>query len=304
MNLREQSYILAIAKYGSIKPAAEKLHISAPTLSIFLSNLEQDLEIKLFDRLGKQFVPTEAGKLYIKTAHAMMDLRNQYEAQMSDLKNEVTGSISFGIHPRRTLYLLPAALKEFVRLYPNVDITTCEENTDPTFSLLLRGELDFLITNQVKNHPSLTYVPLYQDHLVLVLPDPHPLAGQAAARPGMSVPWIDLALFRNERMILQQPEQTSRIFTNQALRYAHISPGHTFIISNLETAAQLAAEGLGIAFNFESYIRRFRYAKPIQYFYIGNPQDIITYYIVTRKDKYLPAYTQAFLSILKRNITV
>lgn len=304
MDLREQSYVLAIAKYGSIKPAAEELHISPPTLSVFLTNLEHNTGIRLFDRLGKRFVPTDAGELYIHTATAMMNLKKNYETKLDDLKNGVTGTIYFGIHPRRTLHYLPAVLKDFSAAYPNVQIVTCEEVSDIAFSMLLKGSLDFIITNRANRDPALLYTPFYQDRLVMVLPSDHPLAREATLLPGQAIPWIDLALFQHERMILQQPEQSSRKYTEKALSYAHITPRQSFIVSNLETAAQMAAEGLGISFNFEQYIRYFSYEKPIRYFYVGDPRETISYYIVCRKDKYLSSYTQAFIETLKAHLRV
>lgn len=303
MNLREQSYILAIAKYGSIKPAAEELHISPPTLSVFLSSLENNIGIRLFDRLGKRFIPTQAGHLYISTAQDMINLRNSYEAELSDLRNGVTGTIAFGIQPRRTLYLLASALKEFTALYPDVQVNTCEETSDIAFPLLLKGELDFIINNKVLDEPMLTYMPFYQDHLVVVLPADHPLADRAVMLPGEPLPWIDLALFKDERMILQQPDQSSRVYTDKALAYSQVKPQYVFKVSNLESAAQLAAEGIGISFNFESYMRYFSYSKPVRYFYAGDPKETINYYIICRKDKYMANYTQTFITLLKKYIS-
>lgn len=304
MDLREQSYILALAKHGSIKNAAEELHISSPTLSIFLSNLEDNIGIRLFDRLGKRFVPTEAGTLYIKTAREMMNLRNCYEAELSDLKNGTTGTISFGIQPRRTLYLLSAVLSEFCAMYPNVQINTCEEVSSVAFSLLIRGELDFIINNRINDNPALTYSPFYQDRIVMVAAADHPLLSNCVSLPGKETPWIDLALFQNERFILTHTDQSSRTYADKALAYSHITPRKSFLISNLETAAQLAAEGLGIAFNFESYIRNFTYAKPVRYFYVGDMEETTNYYIVCRKDKYLPNYVLSFISLLRDNISI
>lgn len=302
MDLREQAYILAISKYGSIKQAAEELHISPPTLSVFLSTLENNIGVKLFDRLGKRFIPTEAGRLYISTAQNMMNLRNSYEAQLSDLKNGVTGTISFGIQPRRTLFLLASALKEFTAQYPNVQVNTCEETTDTTVPMLLRGELDFIITHRVMNDPVLTYTPFYQDHLVLVMAADHPMADRGRFLPGRSTPWIDLSLFKEDRMILQQPDQSSRACTDKALRFAQVKPKQAFLVANLESASQLAAEGLAIAFNFESYIRTFSYVRPVRYFYVGDPEETINYYIVCRKDKYMANYTHTFIELLKKYI--
>ena len=60
--------MLAIEKYKGIKDAAQSLHISPPALSIFLSNLEERSGVHFFDRIGKQFIPTQAGKIYLEHA--------------------------------------------------------------------------------------------------------------------------------------------------------------------------------------------------------------------------------------------
>lgn len=234
----------------------------------------------------------------------MMNLRNCYEAELNDLKNGTTGTISFGIQPRRTLYLLSSVLSEFCPMYPNVQINTCEEVSSTAFPLLIKGELDFIINNRINDSPVLTYTPFYQDRIVMVAAADHPLLQNCVSLPDKEIPWIDLALFQNERFILQRPDQSSRTYTDKALAYSHVTPKQTFLISNLESAAQLAADGLGIAFNFESYIRNFTYSKPIRYFYVGDMEETVNYYIVCRKDKYLPNYTLSFISLLRDKISI
>ena len=77
MDMKEQVYMLAIEKYKGIKDAAQSLHISPPALSIFLSNLEERSGVHFFDRIGKQFVPTEAGKIYLEHAKEMKSLADE-----------------------------------------------------------------------------------------------------------------------------------------------------------------------------------------------------------------------------------
>lgn len=302
MELREQTYILAIARHGGIKRAAEELHITPPTLSIFLSNLEQELGVPLFDRLGRRFIPTEAGALYIRTAREILSLHHQYCEQLKELKDEKYGTIQFGLHPRRTLYLLSTAMAKFVPTHPNVQISVFEKASEDMLRMLIEGQLDFIIDNRPHPAPSLVFLPLYQDRLVMVAAADHPLAGSGVFSPGEAVPWMDLALWRDETFILAAPPQSVRLYTDQAMAYAGVTPKRTRLLENLEASAQLAAEGLGISFTLESYIRHFQYTKPIRYFYVGDPTVRVDYSVVFRKDKYMPAYTQEFISILKQTL--
>lgn len=297
MELREQRYVVTIARYQSIKKAAQELHVTSPTLSTFLTHLEHQLGVKLFDRLGKAFVPTAAGQLYLQAASKMLQVDESYEAQLSDLLQGTTGEITFGIHLRRTAYLVPPVLKKFLGEYPNVKVHTQEMTTSRAYAALENGLLDFIIVNAKAAADCYRYEELYQDYLVAVLAADDPACAHAWKRKD-GHDWLNGKWLKEKRLILQLPEQTVRVYTDNFLQSIPMIPKNPIILSNLETAAQLAAEGLGVAFNYEQYIRHFSYSKPIRYFLIGDCTPI-PYYIVYRKDKYLPLYTRRFIQLLK-----
>ena len=166
-----------------------------------------------------------------------------------------------------------------------------EESTEQMIRHLLAGELDFAIVNESSSHPLLEYRPLYEDYMVAVVSAGHPLCTGAAKKSRKDpCPRIDLKQFNGERFILQKPDQSSRHYTDLAIAYDHAEPGQVFLLENLESACQLAAEGYGIAFNFYQYMKNFRYPKPVRCFRIGNPADTTSYSIVTLKGKQtLPA---------------
>ena len=202
-----------------------------------------------------------------------------------------SGTIRFGIHPRRTLYLLAKALPVFSSRYPDVKLVPYEESTEQMIRHLLAGELDFAIVNESSSHPLLEYCPLYEDYMVAVVSAGHPLCTGAAKKSRKDpCPRIDLKQFNGERFILQKPDQSSRHYTDLAIAHDHAEPGQVFLLENLESACQLAAEGYGIAFNFYQYMKNFHYPKPVRCFRIGNPDDTTSYSIVTLKGKQtLPA---------------
>lgn len=297
MDLREQRYVVSIARHQSIKKAAQELHVTSPTLSTFLTHLEHQLGTRLFDRLGKAFVPTAAGQLYLQAAQKILQVDASYEAQLSDLLQGTTGEISFGIHLRRTAYLIPPVLKRFLGEYPHVKVHTQEMPTAQAYAALENGLLDFIVVNAKAAADFYRYEELYQDYLVAVLAADDPICAQAWKRED-GHQWLNGKWLKEKRLILQLPEQTARVYTDQFLQSIPITPRNPIILSNLETAAQMAAEGLGVAFNYEQYIRHFSYSKPIRYFLIGDCTPI-PYYIVSRKDKYLPLYTRRFTQLLK-----
>lgn len=303
MNLREQEYVLAIANYQSLKGAAEFLNVSPPTLSVFLSTLEHSLGVPLFNRFGKRFVPTQVGEAYIRYAREMCFLNRQWEAKLDSMKHGDRGALRLGLHPRRTIDLLPAALRELTLRHPSIDVKLHEGSSEELFHLLLDGEVDLIIDNQLHPSPMLDFIPFYRDRLVAVLSPLHPLAGKGVSIPGSALPWIDLSMFAGETFILQRPEQSVRVYTDRALAYAGVQPLRYYMVENLESAAQMAAEGLGIAFHFLGYVQHFSYSKPIRWFLAGDPNVLIDYHIVRRKDAYLAPYVSDFIDILQEQIS-
>ena len=107
MDMREQLYMLEIEKHRGIKDAAQALHISPPALSIFLGNLEERTGTRFFDRIGKQFVPTEAGKIYVEHAKEMIKIEAHYENELQKYHHIQSRQEERQLVPTSTLYVLP-----------------------------------------------------------------------------------------------------------------------------------------------------------------------------------------------------
>lgn len=276
--------------------------MSPPTLSVFLSTLEHTLGVPLFNRFGKKFVPTEVGETYIRYAREMCFLNRQWEARLYDIKHGERGVLRLGLHPRRTTYLLPAALRELTIRHPSIDVKLYEGSSEELFHLLLDGEVDLIINNRPNPAPVLEFIPFtgtgwWRCYRLCI----RWLAKQFLFLVVLCL-GSTLSLFAGEIFILQLPDQSSRMYTDQALDYAGVHPLHHYTVENLESAAQMAAEGLGVAFNFLGYIQHFSYHKPIRYFLTGDPNAFIDYYIVRRKDAYLAPYVADFIEILQEQI--
>lgn len=118
MNLREQLYVCTLAETGSLTQAARQLFISQPALSLFISNLENILGIRLFDRIGKQFVLTYAGELYVARARRMLELKDSFEMELSEVINGQNERLRVGMQDIRSHFLGPAVLPQITEMYP------------------------------------------------------------------------------------------------------------------------------------------------------------------------------------------
>ena len=82
MNLKEQEYVCALAENGTITAAAKELFISQPALSIYINNLEKSLGVRLFERVGKQFILTYAGEQYVEKAKLILQLSHELDEKL------------------------------------------------------------------------------------------------------------------------------------------------------------------------------------------------------------------------------
>lgn len=301
MDLKEQEYIVALAQHQSITRAAQALFVSQPTLSIFLTRLEERLGIQLFEKAGRRLIPTAAGELYARRAKELLMIKNQFDAELSDLISGSYGRLRLGIHSRRSSYLLPKVMAKFRAQYPNVELTVEETSSQEMERLLLEGSLDLILSNRFFDMERLSLFPVYQDTLVTALSPSHPACEKAVLLPGHQRMWLDLRELKGEFFILQAPTQSTRTFTDRAFHYAGFRPERSFIIKNMETAAQMAAEGVGAAFSMDSYAKYFTYEKPVYFFETGNPDFSVQISLAHRRGAHLSRYMEAFIRLVREN---
>ena len=103
MNLKEQTYICTLARCGTITKAAEELFITAPALSMFLSNLEKNLGVRLFSRTGKTLEPTPIGWEYIQHASQMLLLKEDFDRKLRKEDDMQKRTVRIAVQERRAI---------------------------------------------------------------------------------------------------------------------------------------------------------------------------------------------------------
>ena len=104
MNLKEQEYVCALAENGTITAAAKELFISQPALSIYINNLEKSLGVRLFERVGKQFILTYAGEQYVEKAKLILQLSHELDEKLKDITGNYSGRIRIGAAPGNRIF--------------------------------------------------------------------------------------------------------------------------------------------------------------------------------------------------------
>lgn len=300
MDFRELSYVLAISRHQNITKAAESLYVSQPTLSKFLGNLEGELGMKLFRRVGNKYVLTYAGERYVDYAGRILRMKNDLDVELADILKRDVGVLNLAFARMRCTYMLPETLPQFRRLYPNVKVNVFEGSSDENDRRILEGEVDlaFYSMPAVAN-PMMEYESVAKEELLICTGKDHPLGRFAQENPG-GYPILDPALLERELVILFQPEQRTRQITDALCQERHLRFENRLVSSNHPAVMGLVARGYGVAFIFEPHLQHYGEELPIDCYSIGQGRVVIDFVAAHRKGSYLPACAQDYIDLVRR----
>lgn len=143
MDIRLLEYFLAVAKYGSITRAAQQLHVTQPTISRQLIELEKTVGSPLLIRGKRQVTLTEAGILFQQRAEEIVSLMGKAMRDVSGQDDLLGGTVAIGCVETCVSRMLPKVLGEFSARYPNVKYELYSADGDDIREKLDRGDLDF-----------------------------------------------------------------------------------------------------------------------------------------------------------------
>ena len=239
LELRVLQYFLAVAREENITRAAQMLHITQPTLSRQLMQLEEELGATLFYRGRHNIVLTEAGMLLRRRAQELVALADKTRQEFMQHEEELTGQISLGSGEFRSAGALFEAIAAFVRLHPGVCYRLHSGNADDIRENIERGLLDFGVTmGEAVDIRKYEFLPLPgREEWGVLVPEDSPLAQKEAVTPE---DLENIPLVTNVRESVQQ--SLGRWFGESYARVQIMAAG-----TLLYNSAQLARSGMGAA---------------------------------------------------------
>lgn len=304
MDRIKANYILKIAELGSITKAAEKLYIAQPSLSRYISNLEKELNVKLFDRSVFPIKPTKAGEILIKYIHKSEKLKEELIESLNEFNINKPTEIKIGIVPWRIPVFLPRVAPEFSKLYPNVTVTITEDVSNTLEALVEKDIIDTCIINGPIKNENLEFQVLNSEKVILVAPQNIKAVKNyydfIHSRYLKDV--VNLKDFENERFIILKNNYRLGKITREIFRYHKINPYKITEVTNMNTAMSMASVGLGVTFMPESGISLQERAvnRPL-YFSIGKPDFTFPLIIAYRREKYENEMVRRFIQFVKEN---
>jgi DNA-binding transcriptional LysR family regulator len=212
--LRQLQVFEAIVRLGSFTRAAEELFLTQPTVSMQMKKLTDAMGLPLFEHVGRNVQPTEAGQALYEACRRMFETLANVEMKLADLKGLKRGRLRLGVITTAK-YLAPEILGRFSQLYPGIELALKVTNRERVIERMQANEDDLYIMGQApSDEVEVEAHPFAPNPLVVMAPRNHPLVGRKK---------IPLARIAEEPMILREPgsgirDATLRTFESQGLR--------------------------------------------------------------------------------------
>ena len=278
-----------IARTRSFAEAAIQLHLSQPTISIAIKNLEQALGGKLLARTTRSVALTPEGKAFYPVARRLLA---DWEQSLQDVRNHfelLRGKLELAAMPTYTINLLPSILADFHRKHPDINVTVHDVIAESVVDLVRQGRCELGVTFKPKSDSDLDFQPLFRDRFEAILPLEHPLLKKQQLR------WIDV--LRYPHISLQRPAGT-RALIDRALAEEELLITPAFETHQLVSVGRMVREGLGLSV-VPCTSRAQMVEMGLQVRAISSP--IITHQvgIVTRRQQALSAAAQAIKELIQ-----
>lgn len=244
MTLQQINYFCAICEEMHYTKAANKIHVSQPSLSYAIKELEQELGVKVFKRRGKQVELTECGEIFYQYAQRALECLNEGIQAVETKKNEDQKQINIGYLFSISVDFLAPLINEYFGYIGRCDqlmnFLPCKQ--PQVVEALQRGRFDIaFVTDDIQSrliNTSIEMIPVCQQEMFIVVRKDHPLAQKSS---------VLFSEIKNENFVAINPGKGLRIHMDQYFQKMNAQPRIVFAVDDSETLLSFVEAGVGIA---------------------------------------------------------
>ena len=256
MTLEQLRIFVAVAEREHVTQAAQILNLTQSAVSAAISALERRHDVKLFDRIGRRVALTQAGRLFLGEARALLARSRAAEQSLADLGGLKSGALTLAASQTIGNYWLPAFLARFAQKFPGVAVHLTIGNTHDVALLASAGEIDLGFVEGEEDQPSLQKTTVAQDELIVVASPALAKHYRDCAKEKMfEAPWVAREKGSGTRSAFEKamhdfsPEAPARkivleLPSNEAVRMAVEAGAGLAVMSHLVVAAALDSGAL------------------------------------------------------------
>lgn len=293
MEIRQLKTFVSIVKLGTFSQAAQFLGYTQSTVTTHIQLLEKELNTLLFERFGQQISLTEDGQRLYDYAERIVKLEEDAK-NVLDRSPIPQGPLVIGMPESLCVYRMPALLKEYSSLYPDVELNL-KFGTASDFRVLLRKnvmDLAFLLEQTVSDS-DFTSTLLWPEPLVMVSSPQHALAKCAAVEP------MD---FTNQILVLGEASSCYRLAFEKILDKANVRPKTILEVGQIQAIKQLVLQNMGLSVLPLVSVEKEIAAGEIAMLAWSGPEISLNAFLVQHKGKWVNYPMRAFIKLIRERL--
>lgn len=303
MNSRQFQYVVTLAEEKNFTKAAKRLIIAQPSLSQYISKLENELGHTLFDRTTTPLRLTVAGELYVEMARRILDMEAQTEKCFNDMQNNQYGRLIIGAAPHRSRCVLAGRIPRLLEKYPNYSIVLREYPYYQMMKSLDNGDMDLCIATAPFDDVKYVVEEIMEEEILLAVPREHPVNQHLTilSEPDGNSPYaaVDIAEFRDMLFLTVNEGNGMYDITFDLCWEAGFRPRKTIECGSFDVCRDLVEAGVGVTLLLSSIAEYGDNQRGLQCYRLVQappPRKIAAIY---RKKHYVPNAVQDLIEILK-----
>ena len=293
MDIHRLMIFCKVIELQSFTKAGEALGLTQPTVSEHIRALEDSLGEKLVDRLGRETLPTPAGKVLYKYAREMIQLRDKAVQAIGKFNGDLSGSLYVGASTIPGTYILPRLVGTFKASYPSIQITVRIGGSGEIVKKILDGGVEFGIIGAKWDEKKILLEEIYSDELVLAVYRGHPWESRES---------VELDELAGAPFVLRERSSGTRMVTAQALETAGFSPSLLNVVAEMgstEAVREAIKARIGISIISRHAVREdiergSLCVVPLKQLCIRRP-----FFLAQRKNRELSPLCSAFLEHIR-----
>lgn len=287
MTLRHLKIFVTVCETGSATAAGDKLHISQPSISLAISELENYYGIKLFDRIAKRLHITEAGKNFLQYATHIVGL---FEDMEKEIKNfDAIGIIRIGASITIGNYLLPAYISQFKKTHPQIDIKVIIDNSEKIQQYILSNRIDIGLIEGAVHSSYIKFHKFRDDELVMICGNNHPFAKKA----------IEITKLKSESFILRETGSAGREIFDSIMTSHGIEIEPAWESISTQAIVRAVQANLGVSVLPYLLVKDSLERKEISQFHIKGIGFLRSFSVIYHKNKFLTESAKDFITLCK-----
>ncbi len=279
-----------MAQLHSFTRAADALCLTQPGISKHIKQLEAYYGVRLFDRLGKKVVLTQAGEILFEKTERMFEQLKEAKVHIDDMKSLAGGMVSIGASVTIGVYVLPRLLGDFMRRYPSIKISTDISLSQEIEGKVLSNSLDLGFVGHPVRDERLSILLFLTDELVAIVPPDHRWAKRQTIQSHQLV---------DEPFLISREGSGTRRTIEERLRSKGITLNRVMEFGNIEGVKNAVEAGLGISIISKYAVAREVSLDLIRSIRLTGIETKRDFCIIYRRDKYLNNLIKTLLFFLK-----